>query len=161
MIEETARAAAASAGAAAGANGKIGLLGTTGTLHSKVFARALQRLGLEASLLTLWDLDDGERLEEELVMTPIFGPLREGRRAAGGIKAGDFGDPRKAEALAGPLRRAVAILAEAGARLVIMACTEIPLVLGREVVAGVPLLDPMEALAWASLEIASGRRPLP
>ena len=51
--------------------------------------------------------------------------------------------------------------AEAGAAIVLTACTEIPLVLGRERVDSIPLLDPMAVAAERAVEIALGRRPLP
>jgi hypothetical protein len=103
------------------------------------------------------DLPDGEELQERLVMEPIFGP----RRAGGGIKSGAFRDPRRREELAEPLREAARRLAAAGAEVVLTACTEIPLVLGRDSVGSIPLLDPMAVAARESIDIALGRRPLP
>jgi aspartate/glutamate racemase len=44
---------------------------------------------------------------------------------------------------------------------VLTACTEIPLVLGRDSLGSIPLLDPMAVAAEEAIEIALGRRPLP
>jgi aspartate racemase len=94
-------------------------------------------------------------------MEPIFGPLRDGQRLGGGIKSGKYQDEGERQRLARPLQEAAKLLADAGASLVLTACTEIPLALGREEAAGVPLLDPMEVAARAAVEIAGGRRDLP
>lgn len=136
-----------------GPQGRIGVLATTGALRAGLF-----RSPGDPSIIALPDLDldgGGEDLQEQLVMTPIYGPLVEGRRVGGGIKSGNLADS------VAPLRRAVAHLARAGARLVLAGCTEIPLVLGREPVDGVLLLDPMQVAADAAVAIAAGRRRLP
>ena len=90
-------------------------------------------------------------------MTPIYGPLVQGRRAGGGIKSGPVGTA----AAAAPLRRAVHLLGECGARVVVLGCTEIPLALGRDPIDGVPLVDSMAVAAEAALAIAAGERALP
>jgi aspartate racemase len=144
---------------------RIGLLGTTGTLLSQVYHRTLERMGLRSTIVTLLDLNEGERegsrLQEELVMTPIYGPMREGRRFGGGIKSGIYRGSTGGVDPGTRLRRAVKLLGQAGASLVITACTEIPLALGREPVEGIRLLDPMESAAAACVAIASGSRALP
>jgi len=95
-------------------------------------------------------------------MVPIYGPpAAGGLRGGGGIKSGSFRDPRKKEELAEPIRDAARRLAAAGAQIVLTACTEIPLVLGRERVGDIPLLDPMAVAAETAVEIALGKRPLP
>ncbi len=141
-----------------GPSGCIGILGTTGTLQSGLYSKRLEKLGARA--VTLLDLSGGEPLQEKLVMKPIFGPLEDGKRAGGGIKSGKCDDPIERERLAQPLRRAAKHLAEAGAELVLTACTEIPLAIGRTDADGIPLLDPMEVAARACVDIATGKRPL-
>ena len=152
-----------------GSSSPLGILATTGTLMSGVYSNALESLGAGARLISPLDLEapglDGPRLQEELVMTPIFGPLIDGERAGGGIKSGNLSGKLTgnlsgggAESPAQALRRAVRLLGEAGAELVIMACTEIPLALGRDPVDGIPVIDPMEVAADACVAIAAGKR---
>ena len=142
-----------------GPSGCVGILGTTGTLKTGLYTKRVSKLGARA--VTPLDLSDGDALQEKLVMEPIFGPLRGSQRLGGGIKSGKCDDPTEKERLAQPLRRAAKHLAEAGADLVLTACTEIPLAIGRTDADGVPLLDPMEVAAKACVEIAMGKRPLP
>jgi aspartate racemase len=155
------RVSADSAVSRVGTSGAIGILAATGTLRSGLYQKAIEGIAAGARVVTLSDLDGGEGLQERLIMEPIFGPLRNGSRAGGGIKSGAFRDPRQKEALAEPMRDAARRLASAGAEIVLTACTEIPLVLGRERVDRIPLLDPMEVAAETAIEIALGRKPLP
>lgn len=140
----------------------IGILASTGTLRSGLYTARFANQDPSLRIISLSDLPsvDGERLQEELVMQPIYGQLRDRRRLGGGIKAGLL-NGRDAEPLRESLKRGVKFLAEAGAELIITACTEIPLVLGRGPIDGIPLLDPMEIVAEAAVDIALGRRPLP
>jgi aspartate racemase len=145
-----------------GPTGGIGILAASGTLRCGVYTTRIRAVAPEARILTPFDLEDGEALQERLVMVPIYGPpAAGGLRAGGGIKSGSFRDPKKKEALAEPMREAARRLAAAGAEIVLTACTEIPLVLGRDRVGEVPLLDPMAVAAEAAIEIALGKRPLP
>lgn len=144
-----------------GEGARIGLLATVGTLRSRVFHRALARVAPNIGLVSPLDLPDGDRLQEELVMRPIYGPLREGRRQAGGIKSGSDRDPETGVTHRETLSRAVRLLAEAGASCVITGCTEIPLALGRQPIDGTPLLDPLDLAARAAVRIARGELPLP
>jgi aspartate racemase len=144
-----------------GDRGCIGILAVSGTIRSGIYRRNVEALAPRARVVSLFDLEGGEALQERLVMEPIFGPLRDGRRAGGGIKSGAFRDPKCREALAARLSEAARKLAGAGASLVLTACTEIPLVLGRERVGETPLLDPMEVAAEEAVAIALGRKPLP
>jgi len=141
---------------------RIGLLGTTGTLLSHIYPEALERMGGRSTIISLLDVEHeggkGQQLQEELVMTPIFGPMLEGRRAGGGIKSGRFDVSSGGDDARSRLRQAVRLLGKAGASMVVTACTEIPLALGREPVEGIPLLDPMKVAACASIAIAAGRR---
>jgi aspartate racemase len=133
--------------------GTIGILAASGTLAAAVYPKWIQKMAPEIRSLSLLDLDDGRELQERLVMEPIFAPH--------GIKAGAFRDPDRREQLAEPMRVATRKLAEAGADVVLTACTEIPLVLGRERVDDIPLLDPMAVAAERCIDIALGREPLP
>jgi aspartate racemase len=147
-----------------GARGGIGLLAASGTLRAELYQRRIHALAPEARVVSPLDLRNGEELQERLVMEPIFGPLRngaDGRRAGGGIKSGAFRDSGKREELAEPMREAARRLKDAGAAVVLTACTEIPLVLGRDSVGEIPLLDPMAVAAEEAVEIALGRKPLP
>lgn len=128
----------------------IGLLATTGTCTAGIYHDRVARIpGL--TMISPLDLPGGEQWQEQLVMTPIYGPQRDGARAGGGIKAGVC-----TEAIRGALQNAVELLAQAGAALVICGCTEIPLGLGRDPYKGTPLLDPMEVLAERALALAFG-----
>jgi aspartate racemase len=143
----------------------IGLLGTSATLDSGIYPEALERLGHRPRIITLYDVKheghDGARLHEDLVMSPIYGPMKDGQRVGGGIKSGRLGPTSDGVDPGAQLRRAVELLGRAGASVVITACTEIPLALGRVPVEGIPLIDPMQVAATESIAIASGSRPLP
>lgn len=78
----------------------------------------------------------------------LAGDLAVVQPAVNAIKAGDRSDATRA-ALAG----AAARLVEAGAQVIIAACTEVPLLLAQEDVA-VPLIDSTAALARATLAAA-------
>jgi aspartate racemase len=145
-----------------GSEGTIGILAVSGTLRSGLHRKKFREIAPSARILTLFDLDSGEELQERLVMEPIFGRrLGDGGRAGGGIKSGAFRDPARREELARPLREAARRLGDRGAEVVLTACTEIPLALGRESADGVPLLDPMAVLAERAIQIALGREALP
>ncbi len=147
-----------------GSKGTIGVLAASGTLRSELYRKRIEALAPGARVVSPLDLEDGERLQEQLVMEPVFGPFRDGKRAGGGIKSGAFRDPKRREELAAPMREAARKLADAGASLVLTACTEIPLVLSRNgsgPLCEVPLLDPMEVAAEEAVEIALGEKPLP
>jgi aspartate racemase len=145
----------------AGARGGIGILAASGTLKAELFQKKIRALRPHALVVSPLDLEGGETLQERLVMEPIFGPRSNEGRAGGGIKSGAFRDPEKREGLGAPLREAARKLWDAGASIVLTACTEIPLVLGRESVGEIPLLDPMAVAAEEAIEIALGRKPLP
>lgn len=157
MVEETVQEALRRVGPSGG----VGILATTGTIKSGLYSNRVKKLSKSVRPITPLDLDGGDEIQEKLVMEPIFGPLVNAARAGGGIKSGAFQQPEQAERLAKPLREAAKRLAEAGADIVLTACTEIPLALGRESADGVLLLDPMEVAARACVEIAVGKRPLP
>lgn len=144
-----------------GPGARVGVLATTGALRGRVYSCAASRVAPRLELLSPLDLPDGDALQEELVMRPIYGPLREGRRGPGGIKCGGSRDAESGALHRDSLAAAVSRLAAAGATCVILGCTEIPLALGREPVDGVPLLDPLDLAARAAVRIAHGELPLP
>ena len=109
-------------------DGPVGLLATTGTLLADIYGRRLAGRGYDLLL-------PGPRRQEELVMAGI--------RA---VKAGRVPQARRL------LRSAVADLAAAGAKAVILGCTEIPLALDRTDRRGeVVLVDATAALAEACI----------
>jgi aspartate racemase len=147
-----------------GTGTKLGILATTGTLHAGIYSSTAKRLGRHLEIISLLDLTDsgccGNELQERLVMEPIYGPLAGGRRMGGGIKSGVSSFAKSGDS-ADRLAEAVQILARAGAEMVVLGCTEIPLALGRHTVGDTPVLDPLEVAANAAVEIALDERPLP
>jgi aspartate racemase len=144
-----------------GPTARVGVLATTGALRGLVYRRAADRVAPGLDLISLLDLPQGDDLQERLTMRPIYGPMRDGRRQTGGIKAGGTHDPETGVAHRDSLATAVRRLAEAGAACVITGCTEIPLAIGREAVDAIPLLDPLDLGARAAVQIARGELPLP
>lgn len=157
MVDE----AAAAALAHVGNDGCIGVLAATGTLHSHLYQNAIAKRAPGARIVTPLDLPDGDNLQESLVMEPIFGALVGGNRAGGGIKSGAFQDPTHLKRLAGPMIAAARKLSDNGAQIILLACTEIPLVLTSDRFDESRLLDPMRAAADASISIALDERSLP
>ena len=147
------RSAAEQAVSDVGRQGTIGILAASGTLQSGLYSKWIGRLAPDARVISPLDLDNGDELQARLVMEPIFGPR--------GIKAGAFRDPARRDELAEPMRKATRKLAEAGAEVVLTACTEIPLVLGRDRVDAIPLIDPMAVAAERAIDVALGRHVLP
>jgi len=129
----------------------IGLLATTGTLEARIYQEACATHGLNTA--SLLDLQGGQELQRSLVMATIYG---DGGQA--GIKAGVHREPEQRRRLLDNLQRAIDLLAEAGAELVIAACTEIPLVLPPGRARGIEILDPLEVAARATIEVAAGSR---
>ncbi len=117
---------------------RVGLLATTGTLESGLFQRALAAAGRRCLVP-----DPGR--QERLVMGAVYGPQ--------GLKAGRR-EPGRRRLLA-----AVERLREDGAEVVLLACSELPLVLGDRA-RGLPLVDPMEALARRAVRRCLGQDPL-
>jgi aspartate racemase len=144
-----------------GPGARIGILATTGALRGHVYRRAAARVAPGLDLVSPLDLPEGDALQEELVMGPIYGTLREGRRQLGGIKCGGDRDLETGISHRDSLAAAVRRLADAGAVCVVTGCTEIPLALGREPVDGIPLLDPIDLGARTAVRIARGELPLP
>src|SRR5450830_949851 len=117
----------------------IGLLATSGTIASRVYHQHIERS--KFSLLA----PDAEH--QALVMDVIYG--------AQGVKAGFVNDEVRAK-----LRRAIAWLVANGADVIVLGCTELPLLIAQDdkfAVAGkiVPVLDPTEILARKCVALAS------
>lgn len=124
--------------AAEHAGRRVGVLGTTGTLASRLYHEPLARRGLRP--VGLFDLADGAALQEELVMRAVYGE--------GGVKLG--GDPM---AVAPALRRAAETLVERlGAEVLLLACTEISMVLRETELSGRPVVDSLAVLARRAVE---------
>jgi len=112
---------------------KAGLLATSGTIASNVYKDSLKRKNIELIVPSV-------KSQETLVMRAIYGKK--------GIKAGHkTGSPRKL------LLEAAKEIIGQGAELVILGCTEIPLVLKNGDLK-VPFIDPTEILAKAAVEHA-------
>ncbi|MDY7010816.1 MAG: amino acid racemase [Planctomycetota bacterium] len=137
---------------------RAGLLGTTGTCRFGLFGQVFAGRGVELVYPPDSEDDsDPSNLQERLVMQAIFGPYENGKRT-GGIKAGllDEGNPSPRDLL----REAASCLVEQqGAEVVILACSEISLALGPDD-ATVPVVDTMDVLALAMLDLAHGDRSL-
>lgn len=139
-----------------GESAHVGVLATTGTLRAGLFQTAARRVAPGLRVTSLLDLDSGERLHEQFVMTPIYGPLADGRRTGGGLKI------RPAdESLAELLYQAVARLTREGTDVVLTGCTEIGMALASGRVDGTKLLDPLDVAVQRALEISCGKSDLP
>jgi aspartate racemase len=115
---------------------RVGVLATDGLLEAGIFQGALA-------------------LEQRTPVLPADGDLRQLMASIHAIKAGDTSDE---------VRKTMAVLArslvDAGAEIVIAGCTEIPLVLGADDLP-VPLIASTDVLARRTVELATGRVPLP
>lgn len=118
----------------------VGLLTTSGTIGSGVYHAAAAERALELIV------PDGRH--QQYVMEAIYGER--------GVKAGYVDGPCRAALL-----RALAHLAERGASVVILGCTELPLILDQHPayrIGGhtVALLDPTDVLARCCVAMARG-----
>ncbi|HJV28232.1 MAG TPA: amino acid racemase [Aromatoleum sp.] len=123
-----------------GEDALVGLLATSGTLESGVYRDAAEKAGLRLLV------PDDEH--QALVMNAVYGP----KGAKAGFTEGECVDE---------LQRALASLAERGAEVIILGCTELPLLLAADqtyAVQGrtVAVLDPTEILAKRCVAL-SGR----
>lgn len=120
----------------------IGLLATDGTLASRVYHDAAQAAGVR--------LVTPDAPHQALVMDAIYGPA--------GVKAG-----HTAGACREALLAAIAHLADRGAAVIVLGCTELPLIQPQDeaLAAGgrrVAVLDPTDVLARACVAQAESRR---
>jgi aspartate racemase len=117
---------------------RIGLLATAGTIASTVYHEAAQRLGMQ--------LVTPAPEQQEQVMQIIYGEY--------GVKAGFVNDDLRLA-----LIEQIGLLAQQGADVVILGCTELPLLMHQNEafeVNGkcVPVLDPTEILARRCVSLA-------
>ncbi|MCO8165902.1 aspartate/glutamate racemase family protein [Pseudomonas sp. 21LCFQ010] len=135
MLEET----VGHIGRTCGLDAKVGLLATSGTVQSRVYHDAAERLGLALML--------PDPAHQALVMNAIYGPA--------GVKAGyTLGVCRE------QLLQAAAHLVQQGARVLILGCTELPLILPQAddfMIDGVSvaLVDPTTVLAQRCVALAA------
>lgn len=140
--------------------GIVGLLATTGTLKSGVYHEAINRLAPDCELLSPLDLPEGARQQETLIMESIYG-RPSNRVNIGGIKAGHMHDPETGKPYSEAFAEAARLLGNAGARCVLLGCTEISLCLTSLQDLKIHLIDPVEVAARESIRIARGQRGLP
>ncbi|HYO91359.1 MAG TPA: amino acid racemase [Pyrinomonadaceae bacterium] len=119
---------------AAGSRGlsQLGILGTKFLMEGKVYEKVLASRGIRA---VIPEADERQRVNAFIFDELVQGTLKNATR--------DY------------FRGVVAELARAGCDAVVMACTEIPLILRQEDVE-VPLLDSTRLLARAAVEEAVG-----
>ena len=121
---------------------KIGLLSTTGTRESGVYYPLLERGGARVVEVP------ADRQEE--VQEGIYHP-------SWGIKAVNPVSIRARERMETMVR----LLVDRGAECVVLGCTEIPLALTEKTLFGVPLTDPVAALARALIREAAPEKLRP
>ncbi len=122
--------------AAVGDDEAVGLLTTPGCFAAGLYQRAMSERGRELVLQTRDELDEAMRCIDR-------------------IKAGD-----KSEEIAGALQELAGQLVGRGARAIIAACTELPLLL-RPPMLEVPLVASTDALAIKTVAVALDEEPLP
>lgn len=130
MVEEATLAAASRIPS------RVGLLAADGCLAAGLYQTMLEGLGLQSILLAA--------SEQQRFMTCIYE-----------IKAGQRGTVQK-----GCMETLAAKLIEAGADVIIAACTEVPLVLA-QADCRVPLIDATEVLVQRTVSYATGAAALP
>ena len=137
---------------------RVGLLATTGVCRFGLFNQIFAGRGVELVYPPdSEDESDPSNLMEKLVMQAIYGPYVDGKRS-GGLKCGllDVGDPSPRELLREAAR---GLVEQQEAEVVIVACSEISLAIGPDD-ASVPVVDTMDVLASAVLDLARGERSL-
>jgi aspartate racemase len=112
--------------------GKVGVLSTIGTQRSGVYPEVFGRHGLEVVTLE-------ESEQRELVHASVYDP--------------QFGIKAQASPVSERVRRNMAAAVErvraAGAEVVVLACTELPLAVPERVLGGTPIVDSTRVLARA------------
>ncbi|AKZ61279.1 aspartate racemase [Herbaspirillum hiltneri N3] len=120
----------------------IGLLATSGTIASRVYQHAVDQYAGQGKFRMITP----DAAHQDLVMDVIYG--------AQGVKAGFINDEVRAKLL-----RAIAHLVANGADVIVLGCTELPLLIAQDDkfdVGGrcVPVLDPTEILALKCVALA-------
>jgi aspartate racemase len=116
---------------------QIGVLSTTGTYRAGVYAAVLEPLGFTAVLPPI-------TLQTEKIHPAIYDPVY-GLKACGVVT-------RQAQE---NLLLGIATLKGAGAKAIILGCTELPLAYNELAAAGLPLIDPTLILARALIREAN------
>ena len=116
---------------------QIGVLSTTGTYLARVYVDVLEPLGFTAVLPPFF-------LQTEKIHPAIYDPVY-------GIKACGIVTKQAQE----NLQVGVNILKAAGAEVIILGCTELPLAFTEPTAAGLPLIDPTLILARALIREAN------
>jgi len=117
----------------------VGILATTGTLLAGGYQNALAALGIRS-------VQPSEAAQRD-VMDAIYG--KGGVKASGGVKA-----PNRSRLVA-----AAARLADAGADVLLLACTELPLAIQADDEEWpLPAVDPSIEVAQRVIDIAAGRK---
>lgn len=116
---------------------QIGVLSTTGTYRARVYVEVLEPLGFTAVLPPF-------SLQTEKIHPAIYDPVY-GIKACGAVT----GPARK------NLRLGIDALKAAGAKAIILGCTELPLAFTKPTAAGLPLIDPTLILARALIREAN------
>jgi aspartate racemase len=120
----------------------IGLLATNGTVRSRVYHKEIEGAGLIA-------ITPSEAVQKT-VMDAIYGPV--------GVKAGFIDEHCRTD-----LCDAVAHLVARGAEIVILGCTELPLLIAEDLNftlggTAVPIVDPAEVLARRCIELSQSSK---
>jgi aspartate racemase len=126
------------AGCAAGEGyRRVGVLGTRFTMDGWIYPRALADRSIEHRV--------PDARDRAMVDAVIFDELVNGV----------FADTSRREYV-----RVIEQFRDDGCDAVALVCTEIPLLVGPDT-SPLPVLDSTRLLAWAALEVAAGRRPMP
>jgi aspartate racemase len=112
---------------------KVGLLATTGTIKTDVYKDELVQIPVEV-------ITPDDTIQENYVMEAIYGNS--------GIKAG-----YRTKSIKDKLIKACEHLKEKGAEIIIMGCTEIPLMLN-QTDTEIPLVNPMKVIAKKAISFA-------
>jgi aspartate racemase len=123
---------------------RILVLQTTGTAQSGLYSRRLEAAGLEAVCF------DGSSDAQKNVMQAIYDPVF-------GVKSS--GQDVSPTAI-GLIERAIATVDALNVNCIVPGCTELSLALERSNL-GHPVVDPLDVLATAIYDVATGVRPLP
>jgi len=144
LLRETMSLLASRLGRTPGSTGaaSIGVLSTTGTRHSAVYDALLAETGFRA----LYVPESSQATLHAAIYDPEWGIKATASPSARAIET--------VESLAG-------YLVDAGAEAVILACTELPLALGGILFRGLPLVDPVLALARALIREAAPEKLKP
>jgi aspartate racemase len=161
IVAETIRAVAEESKPSA----TVALLGSAATLHSGLYEQTARAIGSSLRFITPLDLTVGDlggaEIQQRYVTDLIFGESRRGDRLKGGIKAGAHHDPHIRLQMEKRLMTLLGWLADAGARTVILGCTELPLILTGDSAGRTRLIDPLKVAASVAVEIAAGVHNLP